>query len=131
MGSTSSEDKDVQPTSICDIKAPLNSTAEWFRWKDKNFYNKVGYFVTLVDSKLVYSTNSFDVLGITVCPRDHDKDDHKRDGLVGLIGTMYVYDDGTCVQGKKCTCVNGIATTGNKWYVIERVSCNIIRVMYR
>lgn len=119
--------------SICNIKQPVNNSAEWFMWKNETHSpeDSVGYFVTLVDSKLVYATNSFDVLGITVRPNSDRKNNYKRKGLVGLIGTMYVYDDGTCVQGKKCTCTNGIATTGNKWYVVERVSSNIIRVMYR
>lgn len=41
--------------------------------------------------------------------------------IVGLLGKVYVYDDGTCTIGSKCT-VNseGVATDGDKYYVLER-----------
>lgn len=115
--------------NICDIKEAINTNAERFPWKDntKKCEEKIGYFVSLIDGKIVYASSSFDVIGITI----NSNDNHKKESLVGLIGCMYVYDDGTCIPGKRCTCVNGIATEGNKWYVIDRIENNIIRILFR
>jgi len=133
MESIEPKNNKSEPKNICGIQVKRNMNAEWFPWKNNHlpFEDKVGYFVTLVNGKLVYATNSFDVLGITISPDENSGVDHEKDGLVGLIGTMYVYDDGNCKRGRKCACENGIAINGNKWYVIERVSNNIIRVMFR
>ena len=49
---------------------------------------------------------------------------------VGLLGKIYVRDNGECVQGSKCDCLNGIAIPGNKWYVLNRVTDSVIRILY-
>lgn len=52
--------------------------------------------------------------------------------VVGILGKIYVYDDGSCIVGDKCT-VNsdGVATAGTKWYVMERIDTNIIRILFK
>lgn len=56
---------------------------------------------------------------------------------VGLIGQMYVRDDGTCLPGQLCKCANnGIATYAdqqglNTWVVLERVSDNTIKILFK
>lgn len=58
--------------------------------------------------------------------------------IVGLLGKIYIYDDGTCVPGGKCTCnLQGIATNGNDWIVLERYQSvdesgkGVIRILYK
>ena len=50
---------------------------------------------------------------------------------IGLMGKLYVRDNGQCVVRSKCSCENGIAIPGNDWYVMERKSENIIRILYK
>ena len=50
---------------------------------------------------------------------------------IGMMGKLYVRDDGGCEIGGKCDCAGGIAIPGNKWYVMERSDANIIRILYR
>lgn len=50
---------------------------------------------------------------------------------VGLIGKIYVYDDGKCIPGEKCDCINGIAVPGTKWQVLSRNSPNTIRILFK
>lgn len=50
---------------------------------------------------------------------------------VGLLGKIHVRDDGMCVVGGKCDCLNGIAIPGSGWYVLSRITPNIIKVLYR
>ena len=50
---------------------------------------------------------------------------------VGLLGKLYVYHDGTCYAGDKCSCVNGIATKGSSWRVLQRIDDNVIRILYK
>lgn len=50
---------------------------------------------------------------------------------VGLMGKIYVRDDGTCIPGQKCSCYNGIATLGSSWFVLERISSNVVRILYK
>jgi len=47
---------------------------------------------------------------------------------VGLMGKLYVKDNGQCVVGERCDCVNGIAVPGTKWLVSKRSSPNVIRI---
>lgn len=52
--------------------------------------------------------------------------------MVGLLGQMYVKDDGTCYAGKKCDCgESGIATKGDTWYVLERIDRNTIKILFK
>lgn len=95
-----------------------------FTWKE-GVSSQDKTFVSLVDGKLVISTNPVDVLGITI-------DDNKNGkSNVGLIGIMNVRDDGSCIPGKKCTVLNGIATTGNKWFVLDRINDKTIKILFR
>jgi hypothetical protein len=50
---------------------------------------------------------------------------------IGLLGKLYVYDDGNCVVGERCDCIGGIAVPGNKWQILERSSENTISILYR
>lgn len=47
------------------------------------------------------------------------------------MGKIYVRDDGTCIVGQKCSCNNGIATAGSSWFVLQRVSANVVRILYK
>jgi len=49
---------------------------------------------------------------------------------VGLLGKIYVRDNGACVVGSKCNCLNGIAVPGTKWRVLSRTHPNVIRILY-
>jgi hypothetical protein len=104
-----------------------NIIVQTFEWKDSSISgsNNDGYFVSLVDSKLVRSTNSIDVLGITLDHQNNNK------STVGLFGVMNVHDDGTCTPGKKCKANNGIATIGTDWLVLDRISNDQIRILFR
>ena len=59
-------------------------------------------------------------------PRAH----RKEWACVGLLGQIRVRDDGTCIVGKKCGCLNGIATQGNIWRVLERIDTDVIRILF-
>jgi trimeric autotransporter adhesin len=50
---------------------------------------------------------------------------------VGLVGKLYVKDDGTCVVNDKCSCQNGIAVPGTDWQVMARVSPTTILILFR
>lgn len=52
---------------------------------------------------------------------------------VGMMGKLYVRDDGTCQVNGYCKPINGVATasTSGTMRVIERVSDNVIRVVIK
>ena len=50
---------------------------------------------------------------------------------VGILGKIYVRDNGECAVGKKCDCLNGIAVPGKSWHVLERVDASTIRVLFK
>lgn len=50
---------------------------------------------------------------------------------VGLLGKIYVYDNGSCIPGSTWDCINGIAVPGSKWFVLNRISSNTIRVLFK
>jgi len=50
---------------------------------------------------------------------------------VGLIGKMYVRDNGECIPGQKCDCRDGIAVPGNTWFVLSRSDDKVIRILFR
>lgn len=50
---------------------------------------------------------------------------------IGLLGKLYVRDNGECKVGEKCDCENGIAIPGNKWKIIKRSAYNVIRILYK
>jgi hypothetical protein len=50
---------------------------------------------------------------------------------VGLMGKIYVRDNGQCIEGEKCDCLNGIAIPGSKWNVLSRKNDNVIRILFK
>jgi len=50
---------------------------------------------------------------------------------IGLLGKIYVRDNGLCVPGNKCSCENDIAIPGDRWKVLTRSSSNVIQILYR
>ena len=62
--------------------------------------------------------------------------DRKEWAAIGMLGVLAVRDDGSCEINKYCKCgANGIATKSEKgentYRVIDRVSDNIIKVVFR
>ena len=114
----------MNPTPTSDNYAKI--IAETFKWKNTNPNDADKCFVALVNGKLVLATNSFDVLGISL---DYDNDTNKS--LVGLCGIIKVRDNGACSPGKKCDVANGLAVPGTKWFVIERTSANVVKILYK
>jgi hypothetical protein len=55
----------------------------------------------------------------------------KEWSIVGMLGKIYVRDNGKCVVNGKCDCLNGIAVPGNKWHVLSRVDTDVIRVYFK
>ena len=49
---------------------------------------------------------------------------------VGLLGKVCVRDNGTCVVGQKCDCLNGVAVPGSKWRVLARKDTDVIQILY-
>ncbi|CAH6419356.1 Hypothetical protein HVR_LOCUS561 [uncultured virus] len=111
-----------------DISDSASNNSEWFEWKDGDHYqDRVGYFVSLINGKLVIATNAFNVLGVTV----EEKKSKKGWAKVALLGKVYVKDNGNCQTGGKCTFENGIAVPGTKWFVMKRISNHIIEIVYK
>lgn len=56
---------------------------------------------------------------------------------VGIMGQVYVRDDGTCIPGQLCKCADGgIATLAeqqgfNTWIVLERTSKNTVKILFK
>ena len=51
---------------------------------------------------------------------------------VGLMGKIFVKDDGTCKVGERCSLLsNGTATQGDQWPVLSRTSANVIRILFK
>ena len=48
---------------------------------------------------------------------------------MGLLGKLYVRDNGQCQVGQKCSCENGIAVHGNKWWVMEQIDSDVIKIL--
>lgn len=61
------------------------------------------------------------------------RENRKEWSLVGMLGMIAVYDDGTCVINGYCKPNdNGVATKSDTGYrVIERVSDNVVKVLFR
>lgn len=104
------------------------SNCEIYEWKDGNPSkdDRIGIFVSIVDSKIVPATTSFGVIGVTVSSCKKSKS-----AYVKLLGSCYVYDNEKCLKGQKCKANLGIAIPGTDWYVIERYSPTIIKIMYK
>ena len=51
---------------------------------------------------------------------------------VGLLGKVFLKDDGTCIVGQRCsTNSEGIATLGSKYFVLSRSSENIVKILVK
>ena len=51
--------------------------------------------------------------------------------VVGLLGKIYVRDNGACVVGQRCDCRNGIAVPGSRFFVLARSSPDVVRVLFK
>lgn len=49
---------------------------------------------------------------------------------IGLLGKIYVRDNGQCAIGGLCSAENGIAVPGSHWRVLQRISNNVIRILF-
>jgi trimeric autotransporter adhesin len=49
---------------------------------------------------------------------------------VGMLGKIYVRDNGHVQVGHKCDCLNGIAVPGNTYRVLARSSPNVVRILF-
>ena len=76
--------------------------------------------------QVTYHSTNFDPLQ-TYIPRSQ----RKEWSPIGLLGKIYVIDNGSCVVGSKCSCENGIAIPGTDWRILERKTANIIRILYK
>ncbi len=68
---------------------------------------------------------------------DHNEEYHSRDSrieweIIGMLGKIYLRDNGECVPGKRCDVTDGgIAIPGRTWYVLSRSGPNVIRIDFR
>jgi oligoribonuclease (3'-5' exoribonuclease) len=58
------------------------------------------------------------------------RSDRKEWAPVGLLGKVFVRDNGLCQVGDRCNCENGIAIPGQKWPVLSRHSPQVIRILF-
>ena len=118
---------------------------EFYQTEIIRFFNEVGfivneqldpisYVINIIEKKLdnlepiptVLSSPGFDK-NIKYIPRSL----RKEWSCIGLLGKIYVRDNGQCIVGQKCDCVDGIAVPGNKWKVIKRNAENVIWILYK
>lgn len=114
--------------------------AECFEWLDGNIDNedRKRMFVSLNKDKIqiAKSDNEY-IIGIistkpSIIGNNIDSRSAKKEwGIVGLLGQLEVKDDGNCVPGEMCSVENGIAVPGNKYYVMERLDNNLIKVLFK
>jgi hypothetical protein len=50
---------------------------------------------------------------------------------VGLMGKIAVRDDGSCIPGGSCDCRKGIATKGQKWKILRRISHHTVLILFK
>ena len=81
---------------------------------------------SIVPIQVTRVSDNFDP-NISYTPRSQ----RKEWTTVGLLGKIHVRDDGNCVEGEKCSCENGIAVPGTDWFVMKRVSPNVIKILYK
>jgi len=48
---------------------------------------------------------------------------------IGLMGQLYVRDNGECLVGQRCDCQAGIAIPGSTWRVLKRSGSNVIKIL--
>lgn len=89
--------------------------------------------------RLIQSEEGYYILDDEYDPSQEyvSRENRKEWSAVGIVGQMYVYDDGTCIPGQFCKCTDGgIATAANesdivKWFVLERSSENTIKILFK
>ena len=64
---------------------------------------------------------------IPYIPRSH----RKEWTPIGLLGKVYVKDDGSCQVNQKCSVENGIATLGSKYHVLSRENDFVVRILIK
>lgn len=85
-----------------------------------------------VFSNIPMTNKEYDVSQLYIPRRDRKEWD-----AVGMLGVLYVRDDGTCQEDKYCSVTDGgIATfeenyNNNCYRVLERVDNNIIKILFR
>ncbi len=103
----------------------------------------------LIEAELYFTKENIDIdsvkeeirnvtpTGVAIPNPDYDPDqiyiprsNRKEWTPVGLMGKMFVRDNGQCIVGQKCDCQNGIAIPGTNWHVIGRSAANVIKVLY-
>lgn len=50
---------------------------------------------------------------------------------VGMVGKLYVRDNGQCVVNGKCDCKGGIAVPGARWHVAKRSGPNTVLIVFK
>jgi trimeric autotransporter adhesin len=81
--------------------------------------------LTIAPVKMTISSSQYDP-NLTYIPRSE-----RIEWIpVGMLGKIYVRDDGTTQVGQKCDCVDGIAVSGNTWRVLERTGPNVVRILF-
>lgn len=95
-------------------------------------------FTSLLNTSLLQYLDNLEITNVTNINPSYDKNipyiprrSRKEWIAVGILGKLNVIDNGTCIVGEKCSCKDGYAIPGNNWYVLRRISPNIIRVLYK
>lgn len=111
----------------------LLGTGEPFgQWKGKYTKDNLGRLVVDGEGNLTISEQYDESLEYK------ERSNRPEWSPVGLMGQLHVYDDGTCQAGQYCKCgEKGIATlsaeedTCQRWFVLERVSDNTIKILFK
>lgn len=102
-------------------------------WTGKYQKDELGRMIKDIDNTLRISDEYDIALKDEYIPRTK----RKEWSAVGLIGQLYIRDDGTCKAGEYCKCADGgIATLAEKqdfntWLVLERISNNTIKILFK
>lgn len=117
--------------NIFDIVIPNDLT-------ESSLENIIEYLRPLVSQEILDKVSLAQPIQSTITNSDYDptqeyipRSMRKEWSPVGLLGKIHVYDNGECIVGEKCDCLNGIAVPGTSWYVLQRITPNIIRVLYK
>lgn len=109
----------------------LGTGQPWGQWHDKYVKDNLGR-IKLDENRHPVISSEFDETKTYI-----DRENRPEWTPVGILGQLYVYDDGTCLPGQWCKCTDGgIATYTeqqglNTWIVLERVSENTIKILFK
>ena len=112
--------------------ASLRISLEW-AYSDQSGPDGWGYFVTLLSHGIMRACNPNDVIGISLKESTPYRSAYlEKISDVGYMGAVEVRDDGTCTSGTKCTVApTGVATKGDRWYVLNRLDKNTITILFK